>query len=567
MLKRQVSKYVVKQRGSYWLVGDAEGVVVLYMGERPSREEVLREAGELGVSEDVNVVYVPMVYPRFETPTHVDKPELKLGVPAPVGIELEARVITPEFATPPQIGQVRLAGEVERQAYPLEAKPKLPIFQNPVAIERVVLNAEVPKAAATSLVAVPLPTFMRPSQVAALVYNAHVPGADADVDFDPLELLLGAPASRLVGERAVVVLAKKTRQDYLELLKRVLRELYRVGVGGLPTPIDVLTNEDFEVKKPLIKAGGSICVIDVENVCKKEDSKGIDKKSCLEFIAGRVREAYSQGLGYLVLYGGDFAELKKWISVKVVGEEGFEAPLQRYVEVEGGADPRLVGLMFAGSPQAADIDVGQYAMYLDVMLSKAVEAAAREYAPYVKRGVDESLMHYGLKALVVKYLEKRGIKLEDIETEYIHGISSPRTMPTSTSERTTSTAAMKQSPSEILEKEHDKEYYIFDVYVKSEGLAVEVETLYGTVVPVAKLMETGEKAGAVKRLWIVIPPPQLFLFLKDVLKARKALRRRFMQKGADAVEFYTIDLFKEELIPIPEYVNRLKKVAKRQTAK
>jgi len=30
---------------------------------------------------------------------------------------------------------------------------------------------------------------------------------------------------------------------------------------------------------------------------------------------------------------------------------------------------------------------------------------------------------------------------------------------------------------------------------------------------------------------------------------------------------YTIDLFKEGLIPIPEYVNRLKKVAKRQTAK
>jgi len=165
------------------------------------------------------------------------------------------------------------------------------------------------------------------------------------------------------------------------------------------------------------------------------------------------------------------------------------------------------------------------------LLLRAVEAAAREYAPYVKRGTDESLVHYGLKALVVKYLEKMGVKLEDVETEYAH------------------------------------EGYVFDVYVKGEGLAVEVETLYGTVVPVAKLMETGEKAGAVNRLWTVIPPPQLFLFLRDVLKARKALRKKFMHKGPDAVEFYTIDLFREELIPIPEYVNRLKKVAKRQTAK
>jgi len=377
---------------------------------------------------------------------------------------------------------------------------------------------------------VPLkPEFESAQEIHAQPLNAHVPGADADVDFEPLELLLGAPASRLVGERAVVVLAKKAGQDYLELLKRVLRELYRVGAGGLPTPIDVLIKEDFEVKKPLIKAGGSICVIDVDEVCKGEGGRLDD--SCLAFIAGRVREAYSQGLGYLVLYGGDFAESKKWISLKVVGEGGFKAPLQRYVEVEGGADPRLVGLMFAGSPRAADMDVGQYAMYLDVLLLRAVEAAAREYAPYVKRGVDESLMHYGLKALVVKYLERRGVKLEDVETEYAH------------------------------------EGYVFDVYVKGEGLAVEVETLYGTVVPVAKLMETGEKAGAVNRLWTVIPPPQLFLFLRDVLKARKALRRKFMQKGADVVEFYTIDLFREELIPIPEYVNRLKKVAKRQTAK
>jgi len=95
---------------------------------------------------------------------------------------------------------------------------------------------------------------------------------------------------------------------------------------------------------------------------------------------------------------------------------------------------------------------------------------------------------------------------------------------------------------------------------------VEVETLYGTVVPVTKLMETGEKAWAVNRLWIVIPPPQLFLFLRDVLKARRELRRKFMHKGPDAVEFYTVDLFKEELIPIAEYVSRLKKVAKKKVA-
>ena len=49
----------------------------------------------------------------------------------------------------------------------------------------------------------------------------------------------------------------------------------------------------------------------------------------------------------------------------------------------------------------------------------------------------------------------------------------------------------------------------------------------------------------------------------------KALKRKFMQKGVTPWSStpYTIDLFNEGLIPIPEYVNRLKKVAKRQIAK
>jgi len=38
-----------------------------------------------------------------------------------------------------------------------------------------------------------------------------------------------------------------------------------------------------------------------------------------------------------------------------------------------------------------------------------------------------------------------------------------------------------------------------------------------------------------------------------------------LQKGGGGTDFYTIDLFREVLIPIAEYVNRLKKIVKRQS--
>lgn len=525
-------------------------VVVLYwLGEKTRIEKVeehVREhvMGHGVVVKGAEVFPTAIIKPHFEEPREIKRLQVVDYIRA-VEKRAEAPLLTPTFFTAAEI-RGSYVSALPTPAFSAALIVPQPTFYDPPKIQAAPINTSLPKVILSVPEVVPLkPEFKSAQEIHAQPFNAHVPGADADVDFEPLELLLGVPASRLVGERAVVVLAKKTGQDYLELLKRVLRELYRVGAGGLPTPIDVLTKEEFEVKKPLIKAGGSICVIDVDEVCRGEGG-GLDD-GCLAFIAGRVREAYSQGLGYLVLYGKDFAELKKWISLKVVGEGGFEAPLQRYVEVEGRADPRLVGLMFAGSPRTADMDVEQYAMYLDVLLLRAVEAAAREYAPYVKRGIDESLMHYGLKALVVKYLEKMGIKLENIKTEYAYK------------------AEPKDAETDRVEKEYAHERYVFDVYVEGEGLAVEVETLYGTVVPATKLMETGEKAWAVNRLWIVIPPPQLFLFLRDVLKARKALRKKFMHKGLDVVEFYTIDLFREELIPIAEYVNRLKKIVKRQT--
>ena len=48
-----------------------------------------------------------------------------------------------------------------------------------------------------------------------------------------------------------------------------------------------------------------------------------------------------------------------------------------------------------------------------------------------------------------------------------------------------------------------------------------------------------------KELWIVIPNPQAMLFLNRLLALRKHYRERDVP-----VEFYVIDIEKEELVPI-----------------
>jgi len=75
-----------------------------------------------------------------------------------------------------------------------------------------------------------------------------------------------------------------------------------------------------------------------------------------------------------------------------------------------------------------------------------------------------------------------------------------------------------------------------DVYLDFppfERVAVEVETLYGSVNPAQRIVDTAEaraeliRGGMIDRLWILVPNPQLTIFLPEILAACRWISRKY----------------------------------------
>ena len=99
-----------------------------------------------------------------------------------------------------------------------------------------------------------------------------------------------------------------------------------------------------------------------------------------------------------------------------------------------------------------------------------------------------------------------------------------------------------------------------DIYVKSKRLAIEIETFYGTgLAPWRKLRRTIEKYlenNVADEVWIIIPPLQTMLYLKDLVSEAKELR----EKGYGFIKFYTVNLSGKKLVPVEEMPRKLSKV-------
>ena len=88
-------------------------------------------------------------------------------------------------------------------------------------------------------------------------------------------------------------------------------------------------------------------------------------------------------------------------------------------------------------------------------------------------------------------------------------------------------------------------------------MAVEVETLYGTVLPPLKLRKSIEsRLRKGFKVWIVVPNPQCMLYFREI----SALRNIYRKKYPDMVEFYTLDLLSNELISFREVEKLMKKL-------
>ena len=369
---------------------------------------------------------------------------------------------------------------------------------------------------------------------------------------------------RVVPDRALVIVARRSDGfGYIEFLKRVLREVYRVSIGGLPNPKHVSNIVDLRLLIPIeVGAGGRLFVIDLVSGNLGELLRDKAEEYTLRRVKDRLRELFSQGFGFLVIYGDDdhVSEFIKGMWVKAIRENTLEyhstvpSPIEVNPVVDG-LDAKssrefyavLASVMWGRvSKPIADYSgfggFDEFVVWLEDGYWKVLEGALRDFDIRLKvkpsaEGDEhslESMSHYLTKAAMVNYLTRelteefrsKGIEEGDARVKAL----------------------------ECVEAEYQLGNVRFDVYVKPNcssrlgGLVVEVETLYGTGTVVHKVLDTVEsrvKAG-VNRLWVIVPNPQATILLPQLLKLERHVKGRY----GEGVEFHTLDITETEPKPV-----------------
>jgi hypothetical protein len=450
----------------------------------------------------------PPLSPSFEGPRPIS---LRLEHRAPAARPLDAS-LKPIAVSFGEARQLRLGPSLETpHIAALQLKPEgaTPSFERPRETSLDV-DASVPSLAAASPQPGPPDT------------------PEAETPLEELEEVYSEPLLGLGGvisERPVIIVARPTGFGYIELLKRVLREIYRVRSGGLPEPRHVSTPEDLRLLLPVeVGAGKRLFVLDLSGGLKVE-------RRDLERLRDRLRELFSQEFGFFVIYG-DVKDLGIWERAPAEAVRGYASVVPSPVEVSIGPGrlPFYVLLANAMWGRVSDpvpdyIRLGfrnfdEFVIWLEDEYWRRLREVGFEvlYRTRPSAGERESELHYLAKAFAVRHLAEM-VGLNCVETERGEGAA------------------------------------VFDVAVTCGGLqrlVVEVETLYGTGTVVHKLVETVERAGG-RKMWIVVPNPQAVIYLPLLLRTRRELRRRY------DVEFYTLDVTSRGLVRLTDVASMLVK--------
>ncbi len=358
-----------------------------------------------------------------------------------------------------------------------------------------------------------------------------------EVDFDLIRELFKGGNPKEFSERPKIVLAVRPpdkQLDYIELLKRIMREIYRIRSGGLPAPRHI--SHDFSSVGLKLEAGSRIYVIDLREA-KPEDLEGSqNSENFLSCLRDRIREIYSQKFGFLVIYGSAklINEVKELWGISVMLEEGRAYPkLPLFTELNlNTSDVRkllvVTNLLF-GKMRKEELkaNLDDHVLSLEDHFYRTLEDLLEDpRTPFLvnpsksedEEGLGgESFIHYATKAFVVRYLlDEEKVKPEHIKTEYDIGGG------------------------------------VVDVYVldpEKGDVAIEVETLYGTFLPLLKLKDRVEsRVSRGLKTWIVVPNPQFVIHFKEI----SYLRRVYKKQYGDKIEFYTLDVDRKKLISFEE---------------
>jgi hypothetical protein len=535
--------------------------VVKVLRRRKVAVEVPR-AAPVDVAEQTVEVRLRLVKPAFETPRSRSY-QLDLFLPQIAKIDLRLRPLAPSFEEPRQSSLQLEYGVPPVKSLAASLKPITIPFKE---VPQIWLNLsfEPPRIAPLRLKLAEIsPSFGRPWEVSVSVDFSAPSLATAspqpsppdapEAPLEELEEVYSEPLLRLGGvisERPVVIVARPTGFGYIEFLKRVLREIYRVRSEGLPEPKHVSTLEDLRLLLPVdVGAGKRLFVLDLSR-SHAQEPKAEDllkeKSRDLDRLRDRLRELFSQEFGFFVIYG-DVKKLSIWERALAEAVRGYASVVPSPVEVSirPGRLPFYVLLANAMWGRISDpvLDYerlgfrgfDEFVVWLEDEYWRRLGEVSFEvlYKTKPSAGERESELHYLTKAFVVRHLAERVDPNCRVETEKGVGAA------------------------------------VFDVVVTCgglQGLVVEVETLYGTGTVVHKLVETVERAGGEtveragkRKMWIVVPNPQAVIYLPLLLRTRRELRKEH------DVEFYTLDVTSRGLVRLTDVASMLVKKWKETT--
>ncbi|MCC6005728.1 MAG: hypothetical protein LM590_15420 [Thermofilum sp.] len=340
---------------------------------------------------------------------------------------------------------------------------------------------------------------------------------------------LVASAAEYFGEPVAVILPESGSHLWY-LFWVVCRELYREARGSYPEPVVILPEpgkeQDCRAMLELwLRLHGSFSgkVVVVSEKCLSESSELLLRR--------RLRETFSQGLGFLIVLASDVLETEgrlressspyvpKIISLREVPPEN--RVLERLVKVVRCC----FGLPLERPPlQQLDAVVAE----ADRAYRDFVRGLLRsEHAAHVRRDVGEreSEDHVAMKALVVKVLRESGVEPEEVYC----------THPVCNS--------------------------VADIYVRERGLAVECETLLGAApAPHLKVLESVRKyrdCQEVKEVWIVLRNWSATIHLGDLIRLESMLRRELQGKE---VKFLVPDVYSKTLRALDDVASELREL-------
>ncbi len=534
--------------------------VVRVLRRREAAVEVPR-ATPVDAAEQTVEVRLRLVKPLFVTPRPLSY-QLDLYLPQIAKIDLRLRPLAPSFEEPRQISLQLEYGVPPVKPLAASLKPITVSFKE---VPQIWLNLsfEPPHIAPLQLKLAKIsPSFERPREISVSV-DSSIPSLAAvvalpqpgppdasETPLEELEEVYSEPLLRLgvvISERPVVIVARPTGFGYVEFLKRVLREIYRVRSGGLPEPKHVSTPEDLRLLLPVdVGAGKRLFVLDLSRSRaqepKAEDRSGVKDRD-LNRLRDRLRELFSQEFGFFVIYG-DVLSIWQRALTKAVRGYASVVPSPVEVSLRPGRLPFYVLLANVMWGRVSDpvLDYerlgfrgfDEFVVWLEDEYWRRLGEVSFEvlYRTRPSAGERESELHYLAKAFVVRHLAER-VDPNCVKTEKGEGAA------------------------------------VFDVVVTCgglQGLVVEVETLYSTGTVVHKLVETVKRAGGEtveragkRRMWIVVPNPQAVIYLPLLLRTRRELRKEH------DVEFYTLDVTSRGLVRLTDVASMLVKKWKETT--